>query len=242
MAQFEPTSRAERERAFVHAYERLVRAGAAYDRGHRSEAPNIAKEVFNFVYDHGGTTSVLTQLGLRGALAFVSTVEKPPPDKVPLGAVLVSPDLRLVDDYYWPDAMDLLPRLGEGAPTVLLPVEGWLAETVLAWHGRGTITRMELLKFTRDTAGGGHVAAKHHRNPSNDKLLEMLRGAWLFLQQRMPDGTARGPEPEVIAWATVRQIGWEVEETLRRGCLDLVVRADLNPAPGPRMVPMPPFS
>lgn len=46
MPQFEPTSCSERERLFIHAYERLVRAGAAYDQGHPSEAPDIAKEVF----------------------------------------------------------------------------------------------------------------------------------------------------------------------------------------------------
>ena len=78
MPQFETTSRSERERLFVHAYERLVRAGAAYDQGHWSEAPDIAKEVFNFVYDHGSTKSILTQLGLRETLEFTSTAKEPP--------------------------------------------------------------------------------------------------------------------------------------------------------------------
>ncbi len=57
----------------------------------------------------------------------------------------------------------------------------------------------------------------------------------------MSDGTAREPEPDLIAFATLRQIGWEMDQTLRRGCPDLIARANLNPVPGPRMRPMPPF-
>lgn len=242
MAQFEPTTRAEQKRQFIRAYERLVRAGAAYDQGHWSEAPNIAKEVFSFVYDHGNSTkSVLTQLGLRNNIEFVSTAKGPLPAMSERG-LLVSPDYRLIVDEYCLDGIQYRPRFeADGDLGKLMSFTAWFSETILTWHGRGTINREELLKFVRDKVGGGHIASGHYRTEHTDRMVDLLSGGWLFMQQQMPDGTARGPEPDQIAFATLRQIGWEMDQTLRRSCPDLVARANLNPAPGPRMGPMPPF-
>lgn len=72
---FESKTRDELERNFVEAFERLVRANAAYDRGHWGDAPNIAKETFNFVHDQGRLVSLLTHLDLKAHMLFLSTAK-----------------------------------------------------------------------------------------------------------------------------------------------------------------------
>lgn len=87
---WEPKPISEIERAFIEGYERLVRAGGAYDAGHLSEAPDVAKEVMTFVYDHGGINSILTHLGAKETLTFVDSSKPRSMDGLPPGARLVS--------------------------------------------------------------------------------------------------------------------------------------------------------
>ena len=78
MANFEDKTRDELERNLVEAYERLVRAGRAFDAGHRSEAPNIAKEVFSLI-DRTKGRALLKHLGLAD-VPFISTASARPYD------------------------------------------------------------------------------------------------------------------------------------------------------------------
>ncbi len=122
---------------------------------------------------------------------------------LPPDGVLASPDYRLVDDELSLDGIHYQPRFDSGAPAKLLPFGAWFGETVLAWHNRSAVSRKELLAFVRNNVGGGHIAPGHHRTERTDRLVDLLRGEWLFLQQQMPDGTARGPERELLAFATM---------------------------------------
>jgi hypothetical protein len=72
-------------------------------------------------------------------------------------------------------------------------------------------------------------------------MLGLMRGDFIDGSMELNGGHRVEPEyPHAPAYATVRQIGWEMEETLRQGCPDLVARVDSNPRPGPRMKPVQP--
>jgi hypothetical protein len=73
MLSFIPKTSEELHGDFIGAFERLVRAGKAFDEGHFSEAPRIAAEVYLFVHDHGrSATSLLTHVG-RKKTDFIDT-------------------------------------------------------------------------------------------------------------------------------------------------------------------------
>lgn len=233
---FVSKTRDELERNFVEAFERLVRANAAYDQGHWSDTPNIAKETFNFVHDRGRLVSLLTHLDLKAHTQFLSTAKARRTEGLPPGAVLASPEYRLINACIGFDGMGYEPLLGRVPSLNPLLFDQWYDETVLAWYGREDIKRGEIIEFIRHVEGGGHVAGRFE--PRWDKkMMDLIRGEWVDGYMRLGNGPAIEPEPYAPAYATMRQIGWELEETLRRGCHSLISRANFAPAPGPRMRP-----
>jgi hypothetical protein len=227
------------ERNFVEAFERLVRANAAYDQGHVGEAPNIAKEVYNFLYDHGTTVSILTLLGLKANLLFLSTSAPRQTESLPAGAVLVSPEYRLIEATIGFDGMDYEPHLERALSLKRLFFKSWYDETILAWHGREDIKRGEVIEFFRNYEGGGHVKKSM---PRSAKMAGLIRGDWVDGYMVLGNGVPVEPDLRAPICATARQIGWELEETLRQGCPALTLRANLAPAPGPSMRPARPRS
>lgn len=236
MSAFEPKTRDELERNFVEAFERLVRANAAYDQGHWGDAPNIAKEAFNFVHDYGRLVSLLTHLDLKAHMKFLSTARARKSESLPPGAVLASPEYRLIDASIGFDGMGYEPLLGRVPSLNALPFNQWYDETVLAWYGREDIRRGEIIEFIRHVEGGGHVAGLFGPRWAK-KMMGLIRGDWVDGCMRLGNGPTVEPEPYAPAYATMRQIGWELEETLRQGCPSLISRANFAPAPGPRMRP-----
>lgn len=235
MTAFEPKTRDELEHNFVEAFERLMRANAAYDQGHWGDAPNIAKEAFNFVHDYGRLISLLTHLDMKAQMQFLSTAKARETEGLPPGSVLVSPEYRLINASIEFAGMGYEPLLGRVPSLKPLPFDQWYEETVLAWYGREDISRGKIIEFIRHVEGGGHVAGRFE--PRWAKEMGLIRGDWVNGCMRLGNGPAVEPEPYAPAYATMRQIGWELEETLRRGCPSLISRANFAPAPGPRMRP-----
>ena len=134
--------------------------------------------------------------------------------------------------------MDYQPRFSEGLGAALA-FDAWCGEVVLAFHGREDIRRNELVEFIRHVEGGGHVGARYEPRWSG-KMLGLMRGDYIDGHMELDGGPPVVPEPHAPAYATVRQIGWEVEKTLWRACPALVARAEFDPAPGPRMRPLAP--
>jgi len=237
VAAFEPKTRDELERNFVEAFERLVRANAAYDKGHWGEAPNIAKEAFIFVHDRGRqNVSLLTHLDLKAHVNFLSTAKARVSESLPDGAMLASPEYRLLNATIGFDGMGYVPLLGRARSPIWLPFDQWYHEIVLAWSGREDILRSEIIEFIRHVEGGGHVAGRFEPRWAK-KMMGLVRGDWVDGYMKLDNQPAVEPEPYAPAYATMRQIGWELEDTLRQGCPALVSLANLTPAPGPRMRP-----
>lgn len=245
MVQWEEKPRSELERMFVEGYERLVRAGRAFDAGQSSEAPNIAKEVMTFAYDRGTRSeSILCNLGLKDGMDFADSA-KPAIDDLPPNARLLSNEYCLIHAIVGFEGMAYRPLLGRFAPK-RVPFNSWWEGTVLSRYvarsigGRECINRGELIQHIRNEEGGGHVSAHYKRGTSADKLARLMQGEYVDGYIILNEEDPMTAQPYAPAYATVRQIGWELEETLRWACPELVARADFRRRFGPKMRPVRP--
>jgi hypothetical protein len=233
----------ETERAFVEAFERLARAGMAYDIGHLSEAPNLAKEVATFVYDHGAITSVLSQLDIKQKIDFIDSSFSDSTDGPATDGLLLSNEYFLIDACIGFSGMDYRPRLGRGESRAV-SFDTWWSGPVLSRYvhmpagDRETISRSELILHVRNEEGGAHVNWRYKRGTPTDKLARLMLGEYVDGYMEINGGTPQTSEPYIPAYATVRQIGWELEQTLRNARTDLIRRANFSPSPGPRMKPI----
>ena len=76
-------SREEIERALEIQRQALISSAEAYDRGDTWEALRLATTVYVIVHDGGKKyRSILTELGVRGSLRFVSTAFKYAPNNI----------------------------------------------------------------------------------------------------------------------------------------------------------------
>jgi hypothetical protein len=187
--------------------------------------------VHSFI-DKGKGRALLKHLGQQD-ISFVSSAQPMTPGNL-------APEYRLIHATIGFDGMDYEPFLSKRRYDALLVFEDWDSETVLARVGKKSIARGELVEFIRHVEGGGHVAPRYERRWSG-KMMGLMRGDYIDGYMVLNGGPSVAPENRhAPAYATVRQIGWEMEETLRRACPDLVALADFNPKPGPRMKPVAP--
>lgn len=247
MVRWEDKPRTELERAFVEAYERLVQAGTAFDARHLSEAPNIAKEAMNFIYDSGQKSeSILQHLGIKHTINFVDSSKPSAIASLPSGSRKGSNEYRLIDEIIGFSGMDYRPLLGTRTSPRMIPFAAWWDGTVLSRYvhapveRREKISRGELVQHVRNEEGGGHVSARYKRGTPADKMARLMQGEYVDGYMQLNGESPLTAEDHAPAYATIRQIGWELEETLRQARPDLTSRADFNPRPGPRMRPAPP--
>lgn len=230
----------EIERLFVEAYERLYRACRLFDQGHQSEAPDIAKEISNFVYDHGNSsTSILTAMKAKHQVNFVDSADGPTPAH---GGILLSNEYRLMYATVDFDGMDYKPFLADKAPYPALQFDDWWIAPIFTRYvhtlpdGREKISRSELVMHLRHKEGGAHVAARYFPSDSRaDKMRRLMEGEYVDGYMSLDDGPPMTAESHAPAYAAVRQIGYEVLATLEQFRTDLTHKADLRPRVGPRM-------
>ena len=232
--------KAEIERKFIESYERLKRGGALYDIGHHSEAPNIAKEIVNLVHDKGKAhVSLLTSMGAKEAVSFVDSSNHR--DFPPEQGTLLSSEYILIRQTIGFDGMDYVPNAGRNGQAKTLSFSEWKNGHVLSRNNkkaeREFISREEIYKFIRHNEGGGHVNARYDGGGPQEKLILLMRGAYVDGYMHINDGPAITAESFMPAYATVRQIGWELEKTLEGYFPSLIARSRLRPASGPRMKP-----
>jgi hypothetical protein len=140
--------------------------------------------------------------------------------------------------------MDYRPLLSRGV-CKLVSFDCWWAGPVLSRYvhtpveRREIISRSELIEHIRNEEGGGHVSARYKRDTSADKMARLMQGEYVDGYMELDGGPPQTAEPHIPAYATVRQIGWELEQTLRNARPDLIDRANLAPSLGPRMKPAP---
>lgn len=232
-----PKTQAEIGRDFAMGVERLVRAGHAYDAGLHAEALSIAALVYLFVHDHGKSAVSLLSLARRKeTVAFRDTGAPLNPRNL-----LTEHPLALAETAGGSEGRYVCyrPTLGQSEIFVgdkELRFSSWWEATVLRSSQRHEFSRKNLIFFFRNKMGGGHVSEGYDQlekvaSAAFAALARSDAGGWLVPSSR------RMLRPEYgVQLATVRQIGWELEQTLRRHCGDLVAEAEALAVSRPRMI------
>ncbi|MFW2446011.1 MAG: hypothetical protein ACN4E6_01675 [Qipengyuania pacifica] len=176
---------------------------AAFDNGEQWEAPRIASAISILCHDAGKTVSLLTQLGIRNEMQFVSSVGSPITDT---NLVVSHP---LVAFQFTPDGVKASALL-EGPFTREWNFNKWWKQEVIAagplkaW----SLTRNDLIRSVRNQDGGGHVDAQL----SDEAYIQLSRTVhWSTFREGQLPASVMGLEQ-----ASVRQIGWELLQSLER--------------------------
>lgn len=197
-----PQNRSELE-AHLEEQLRFLRSScAAYDAGDISEAKRVAATIRLLLHDGGSSDSLLGQLGLKG-LAFVDGGDTPSPRNLLATAGLTG--LRISRN----DAVHL-PKFALGAgphPPALRTFAAWWTRPAIVDNERVEISRKDLVLAMANMDGGAHV------DRSMDRTYARLS------RQNSIGWVAHGPTGSMpilgVEFASVRQIAWEIEETLR---------------------------
>lgn len=198
----------------------LRTSSQAFDDGQEAEARRLASTAHILVHDNGRRTkSLLGQLGLKAKLKFVSTVnplqdgDKIMRPAMALGSVTILPNGQAV----------LLPHCNFGREPLHrkeLSFADWWEEPIFReahWKGRlnkhvpgRLFTRKNLVMQLRDQDGGSHFDAELDSGIYVDVAIHKRIGMY----RQLSDGTSV-PFDESPHLLSMRQIAWEIEETLR---------------------------
>ncbi len=217
----------EKERELRDAFSRLQRATASFDEGNIFETGAIALNVYALVHDASKRQpSALTVVGRKAGLNFVDTAAFIPGN--------LSSEMPMTMMELAAGGFRYLPTLDKGTPDLYSqpdqPFTRWWNNPVIKAQGGSTYSRKNLIFHFRHERGGhvGGSYASRDGQPAADfvALARENVGGWVY-----SDGTSEylpefGPE-----YATVRQIGWEVEQTLLNNFADLL----MPPKPASRM-------
>jgi hypothetical protein len=175
-----------------------------YDKGGNDwEAPRLAATVFNLVHDHGRIKSSLTRLGLKAGLRFVSSNRVSPNEP---GVLTMVPPLLVFG------GKGLEPILGRGPPDWVRMVQfhTWWEELIYEDAGL-SLTRKRMVFSLRNQDGGGHVG-------------ELTDPAYIKFKGPGNFWGGAGTGFDNVRWesivngiaASMRQVAWEVDETLKQ--------------------------
>lgn len=176
---------------------------SGFDKGDDWEAPRLANVVFTLVHDGGQIVSLLTQLGLRASLRFISS------GRLDENPNIISSSPPLVMATFDQKGARFAPILDHlRSQKIALQFERWWAKELIyrvGGPGTASLTRRRLVFAMRHQDGGGHVGVL--TDSTYVKLKE--GGGWYAGMGSDP------PKPMDMALATtMRQIAWELTETL----------------------------
>lgn len=196
----------------------LRRSSEAYDAGAHYEAKRLATIVFTLVRDGGrNNRSLLTQLDLKDHLRFISSSADLTIFHIPKTHLASA----MVVDYRYPAifAPRHYFRTFADKPLKEVSFSQWWEETIIekALHLEPdpkrvksiTLSRKNLVFSLRDQDGGAHI------DPAltDPVYAEIAVGEGVGLSATSPDGTL---EPLRAQLPSMRQIAWELEQTLQQ--------------------------
>ena len=194
----------EVQRALEIQRQALESSCVAYDNGNRWEASRIATTVMVLVHDAGRNQSILRQLGIKGKLRFITSAFQYSPRNVLRETHLLS--TRVYND----GTAEYAPLL-DGAPHGLrrLQFHDWWESELIFRDGTFRLTRKRLAHVLRNQEGGAHF----------DPILQDANYLRFAKEQlTTPYVVSAGMPPRAILgaeWASMRQVGWELLETLK---------------------------
>lgn len=201
------------EQSLLEQREALKASNANFDSGNLWEAKRIAA-VAHILFHDGkrGTTSLLTQLELKGRVPFISSAHETDDSHAWITPLLYI-DLT-------GDSCGFRPKCNN--PEDILPVElsfdEWYEEIVYkemplvrkidSISSGVTFSRRELIAHLRDKDGGAHVDSN-----LTESYLGMKSGQGIGVAIFDSNGEICG-YPDNANLMTMRQIGWEIEASL----------------------------
>ena len=201
----------------------LRSAAAGYDDGASWHAKHIATVIYILIHDgQGRQKSLLGQLGLKGSARLISSARLPP-STGPVTSAMASPLVLLRADWPAPGTpgfkAEWLPALGSGpfaAEYEWMPVSRWWDEVICHPASGFSLTRKNVVFLTRSQDGGAHVDS-HRSNTQYDQLVR-FGDPFIGLSE---SGVAFGKNPpgDLVPnpmRAIVRQLGWEMDESLKK--------------------------
>ena len=200
-------SRPEIERALETQLLAIAASCESFDRGNRWEALRIATAICVVVHDGGRRgRSLLTQLGMKKALRFVSSGRKPNPHNLLAETPLVLTRL------YSSGRGEYVPILDSGLdPHREMKFSEWWERDTIFRQGSLVLNRRRLAFVLRSQEGGSHFDPE-----LDDESYIRLAREHLTTPRILSEGSA--PTPLLGAeLATMRQIAWELRRTLEMG-------------------------
>ena len=208
-----PRPQADLQRELLEQLQLLQHSCGSYDAGLVPAGKYIAVSLRILLHDRGTRSqSLLGQMGLRSGDYVDST------SKFSASNLLPHCDLLLAETVATGkfEPAVLIPALGRSPyPLRSTPFETWWTDVVLKDAAGGSFSRQQLVLHVADTDGGAHVDPELH-----EKYVALSR---LYgLGWEMGSGP-HDPGPDVppmrvtgrVELACMRQIGWELLQTLR---------------------------
>ena len=203
----------------------LRSSSQGYDDGVEVEAKRLAAIAYILLHDgKGRTKSLLGQLHFKNTLKFLSTVN-PAAGVNENGKSIMCPTTALAAPVVLPNghAAFLPPCNHTEKPRNLkyLNFKKWWNETIFTSIKPNdiirqfelkdqTMSRKDLVLHLRDQDGGSHVDEELEKNP----YLHLAIYKQIGMYRKLPDGRTV-PFEENPHLASMRQIGWEIEQTLK---------------------------
>jgi hypothetical protein len=206
----------------------LRASAAAFDDGVEAEAKRLAVQIRVLVYDAQGSrrnrsVSLLTQLGVRDHLPWIDTAIAPDPswehdfscglcrlEGVGKGPSMVMRYAAPLDD------------LGPDRRHPPAAFVDWWTEPVLADREGHSFSRGDFIDRVANQDGGAHIDSSLERSYealTRGNSMRILSGKGMLgfnIGVSLPDD-GPGPPESGIALASIRQITFEVLESLKRG-------------------------
>jgi hypothetical protein len=181
----------------------------AYDDGYEAESKRIAVSLRVLLHDTPQSHSLMHQLGLKASLSWVDTAERINPNNL----IVAHPGLVIMRATMTESGVEgtYVPPLGDLAPSRLHPPQPfnpWWTNDVMRDGNGTTWSRKDLVLMLANKEGGAHVDPK-----LTDKYEQLVSHNGLGWMAGHPD--AGEPFGGNAVAAAVRQIAFEVEETLR---------------------------
>lgn len=185
----------------------------AYDAGSESEAKRLATVIRVLFHDTNNSTSLLTHLGRKAGLRLTDSAEPiNPRNLLPTPGLVMMRAQSGVGGSYVPP-LDMLAPPRQKPPK---PFDNWWTDDVTKAPDGKLYSRKDYVLTTSNKEGGAHV---DHRLDSAYNDLARNNAFGMMYEET---GAAPMPFERNPALASVRQIAWEVEQTLPVALSDLL--------------------
>jgi hypothetical protein len=204
----------------------LKASAKAYDEGHEAEAKRLAATLRLLLHDTRNQRSLLSCLGVRDKIPWSDTSHGEPPP----GVMRFDAGLAVMRMVTGPDAeVTYQPVLGEGGEDRAQPAQAfadWWDETIMSDSAGNSFSRADLVLAVCNQDGGAHIDER--LNQAYAALTRRNSLGFIFASGGIESGSASigfGPGAQTgpgeplknsPALANVRQIAWEVEDSIKR--------------------------